>query len=148
MHTLQGHSRAVIAVSFSPDGTRIASGSGDKTVKVWDAATGEVVQTLQGHSRLVTAVAFSPDGARLASGSFDERVKVWDAATGARGKELKCEGKECLSVALSAAGRVATGCADGKVRLYDAEGNFRFVVKPAPSSPPRRPPSAYQASPC
>ena len=70
------------AVAFSGDGTRLASGSYDQTVKVWDAATGELVQTLQGHSDAVSAVAFSGDGTRLASGSGDQMVKVWDAATG------------------------------------------------------------------
>ena len=77
---LLGHSSYVRAVAFSPDGTRLASGSDDKTVKVWDASTGEAVQTLQGHSGDVSAVTFSPDGTRLASGSYDKTVKVWDWA--------------------------------------------------------------------
>ena len=58
---LLGHSNWVYAVAFSLDGGRIASGSYDMTVKVWDAATGEAVQTLEGHSSYVYAVAFSPD---------------------------------------------------------------------------------------
>ena len=66
---------------FSADGTRIASGSADKSVKVWDAATGEAVLTLEGHSGRVTSVCFSADGTRIASGSADKSVKVWDAAT-------------------------------------------------------------------
>ena len=80
IQTLAGHSRSVTAVAFSPDGKRIASGSDDQTVKVWDAATGDLEKTLAGHSRSVRAVAFSPDGKRIASGSNDKTIKLWDVA--------------------------------------------------------------------
>ena len=70
-------------MAFSPDGKRIASGSGDNTVRVWDAATGQPVgQPLTGHTDAVFSVAFSPDGTRIASGGDDNTVRVWDAATG------------------------------------------------------------------
>ena len=79
---LLGHSRYVWSVSFSPDGSRIVSGSVDKTVRVWDAVTGEVINTLTGHSDRVWSVSFSPDGSRIVSGSYDNTVRVWDAVTG------------------------------------------------------------------
>ena len=69
-------------VAYSPDGRTLASASRDHTVKLWDAATGQVVRTLRGHAEPVHGVAFSPDGRRIASASFDRTIKLWDAATG------------------------------------------------------------------
>ena len=71
------------AAAFSPDGARIVSGSGDSTVRVWDAASGAELLVLRGHEGCGHAAAFSPDGARIVSGSDDETVRVWDAASGA-----------------------------------------------------------------
>ncbi|MEH2014569.1 WD40 repeat domain-containing protein, partial [Nostoc sp.] len=82
LNTLEGHSSAVSSVVFSPDGQRLASASGDNTIKLWDAATGKPLQTLSGHSSWVNSVVFSPDGQRLASASDDKTIKLWDAATG------------------------------------------------------------------
>ena len=68
----------VFSVAFSPDGTTLASGSLDHTVKLWNVATGNNIATLQGHTDWVRSVAFSPDGTTLASASFDNTVKLWD----------------------------------------------------------------------
>lgn len=64
------------------DGQRLASGSVDETVNIWEAATGALQQTLEWHGGRVTSVAFSPDSKLVASGSNDRMVKIWEAATG------------------------------------------------------------------
>jgi WD40 repeat protein len=69
----------VNSVSFSPNGRRIATGSNDGTVKLWDTASGAEVFTLRGHTSGVLCVAFSPNGDQLVSGSIDFTVRVWDA---------------------------------------------------------------------
>ena len=84
--TFTGHSGGVFSVSFSPDGKRIVSGSGDQTLKVWDAQTGQETLTLKGHSGSVRSVSFSPDGKRIVSGSKDNTLKVWDISSLATSK--------------------------------------------------------------
>ena len=79
IHQLMGHSDAVSSASFSPDGTKVVSGSWDQTVRIWDAVTGECAQTLEGHSSGVTSASFSP---KVVSGSDDQTVRIWDAVTG------------------------------------------------------------------
>jgi WD40 repeat protein len=79
LYTYRGHSAGVNAVVWSPDGKRIASGSQDLTVQVWDAADGSHVYIYHGHSSFVNAVAWSSDGQRISSGSADKTVRVWVA---------------------------------------------------------------------
>jgi eukaryotic-like serine/threonine-protein kinase len=69
----------VTSVAWSPDSTRIASGSLDDTVQVWDATTGTLKLTYRGHLNNVNSVAWSPDGTRIASGGNDKTVQVWKA---------------------------------------------------------------------
>jgi WD40 repeat protein len=80
---LEGHTDLIRSVSFSPDGTRIVSGSDDETIRLWDAATGQPIgQPLRGHTHSVESVSLSRDGTRIISCSYDGTVRVWYAAIG------------------------------------------------------------------
>lgn len=103
--TLQGHKNYIWSVAFSPNGKLLASGSADKTIKLWDTATGKVTATLLGHDDDVYAVAFSPDGSLLASGSGDE-IKLWEVATGKVKASLEEKDRTFLSVAFSPDGNM------------------------------------------
>jgi len=76
--TLKGHTDAVTAIAFSPDGKRIVTGSADKTIRLWDAETGKERAVIKGHTDAVKAVAFAPDGETFVSGSADKTARVWE----------------------------------------------------------------------
>jgi cell wall-associated NlpC family hydrolase len=117
---LNGHKFWVFCVAFSPDGHTLASGSGDKTVKLWDVANGTEIRTLGGHSDNVISLAFSPDGHTLASGSNDETVKLWDVANGTEIRTLEDHESYVFSVAFSPDGRtLASGSGIFTVKLWD-----------------------------
>ena len=78
-----GHTGYVSSVAFSPDGSLIASGSWDHTIKLWRVSDGALVATLTGHTWEVYSVAFSPDGSLIASGSEDATIRLWRVSDGA-----------------------------------------------------------------
>jgi WD40 repeat protein len=127
--TLRGHLGPVNTVAFSPDDKWLASGSDDKTVMVWDTATGMRVYVLQGHKASVTSVAFSPDARLLASASKDKTVQLSLAATGEKLLSLEGHTDDVMCVAFSPDGKnVASGSKDKSVIIWDAETGKKVGV--------------------
>jgi hypothetical protein len=119
---LSGHVAGVLAVSFSPDGTCIVTGLADKTVRLWNAATGQpLCEPLRGHIGAVSSVSFSPDGKHIASGSYDKTIRLWDVATRQPlGEPFRGHTHSITSVSFAPDGtRIATGSCDDTVRLWD-----------------------------
>jgi WD40 repeat protein len=130
--TLTGHTAAVNSVAFSPSENLLASGSSDKTIRVWDLTTREETLTLVGHAALVRSVAFSGDGHYLISAGRDATVRLWDVG------RRKSEAVAVLTggtaavindLALGPGGRfLASASGDGEVRIWDAQPPQRVML--------------------
>ena len=127
---LTGHAGRVTAVVIAPEGSWLASGSVDGTVRIWDAATGQHRTTLTGHDDPVTAVAIAPDGSWLAGGGTDGAVRIWDVATGQQRTSLARHDNPVTAVAIAPDGSwLATGSDYGTVQLWDvAAGQHRATL--------------------
>lgn len=127
IHTLKGHTSWVLAVSWSPDDTVIATGSMDNTVRLWDPKTGEALGApLKGHSKWVTSLAWEPyhlqtsGRPRLASASKDTTVRIWDTIS--KRIELVLSGhKGSVScVRWGGKGKIYTSSHDKTVKIWNA----------------------------
>ena len=126
---LIGHTSSVRCLSFSPDGTILASGSLDKTIRLWDVATGQHRKILIGHKEGVIGVKFSPNGKTLAT--VGGKVCLWDVATNQHIRTLTGYTSSPLNVSFSPDGQtLAIAChKDNKVRLWDNVANeYRHSV--------------------
>src|SRR6266851_3502222 len=143
LYTYRGHSASVNAAAWSPDGTRIASGSADGTVQVWDAGNGGHVFTYRGHVGRVNAVAWSPDGTRIASGSADFTVQVWDAANGGHVFTYRGHADAVWGVAwssdgtriVSGSGNIDNGRGDTTAQVWDAANGGHVSIYRGHSGP-------------
>jgi WD40 repeat protein len=134
--TLRGHAADVWGVAVSPDGGRLATGSADGTVRVWDTGSGEQLLVLTAGSP-VWDVTFSPDGRRIAAGCADGTVRLWHATGGGGAGVLAGNADEVWSVAFSPdGGRLAAAGADGTASVWELATGERRQVLGEPGSPP------------
>lgn len=127
---LAGHTGPVNSISLGPDGKILASGSDDKTIKLWDLASCQETASVGGHQDHVECVAFSPDGKILASGSKDTTIKLWDMANWSERTTLHGHTSCVWSVIFSPDGKtLASGSDDTTIKLWDvAEGQERTTL--------------------
>jgi len=133
---LKGHTSAVDGLAFSPNGSRLISGSADSTAILWDtgslsgAGTGiragarvaepKLLHRLEGHKDDIHAVGFSPDGSRAVTGSYDHDLRLWRVADGKEIAHMTGHGDKVYSLAVAPDGIIASGDWSGEIRLWDS----------------------------
>lgn len=138
------HSDTVLCLRFSPDDRTICSASADKTIRLLDVDSGQVIRALDGHTHHVLSVAWKHDGRMIASGSADGTIKTWEVETGQQKRTIGGFPDEVTSLEfLGDSTQVVSSCADGQIRIHEtgngqqlraasASGDFLFTVGVSP----------------
>jgi WD40 repeat protein len=122
LQVLDGHENSVQSLAYSPQRLLLASGSADKTVRVWNLDTLDLKRSYRGPRDFVTSVAFSPSGKLLAAGALDGRIQVWSVLSSRRMRALSGHRGRVADIAVSPSGdQLASAGEDGTVRLWDLQ---------------------------
>ena len=133
-----GHRSAISSVAVSSNGHKVASGSLDGFIKLWDADSGREIKTLEGHQGSVQGLAFSPDGKQLASIGRDRTLRTWNSITGATLSAVNAHENIALAIAFSNDGKkIITGSFDKAVKVWDASSARTLSALELQSSPVR-----------
>jgi serine/threonine protein kinase len=131
LHVLEGHKNAVQALAYSPKRMQLASGSADKTVRLWNLQTLKLRRRYRGNRDFVTATAFSPNGRMLAGGSLDGSIKVWSALSSRRLRSLSGHKAAVTDLVFTRSGDVLISASeDGTVRVWDLNGRRTLRALP------------------
>ncbi len=135
IQTMEGHDGEVRGIAWSPDGSRLASGSRDHDACIWDVETGALLHAMTGQEGQVTSVAFSPDGQWLAAANLGWRIRLFDVATGQEVHTLKGHEQSVLSVDFHPSGRwLASGASDNTARIWDLQTGAQVARIPTETS--------------
>ncbi len=133
---LKGHTSTVNAVSFSTDGNILASGSSDRTIKLWDVNKGKIIKELQIHKSGVAGVFFAPDGKTLYSSGYDGRIISWDIETGQAQRVVE-DSHNVTTMSLSPNGMlIAYGTVSFEIKIYEAKSwNLKHILEGHKNTP-------------
>jgi COMPASS component SWD3 len=121
IHTFEGHLAGISTVAWGPDNETIATGSDDKTIRLWNALTGKAhPRAFNGHHNYVYSIAFSPKGNILVSGSYDEAVFLWDVRSAKVMRSLPAHSDPVAGIDVCHDGTLVVSCSsDGLIRVWD-----------------------------
>ncbi len=132
---LEGHLNRISTLEFSPDGEQLASGSFDRTVRLWNVKSGDCVRVLERQANWISNLAYSPDGQFLATGCANETASIWSLATGEKLRDLRAHSAPLTALAWSPDGKtLATAGADRFFCLWNADGSLRRKSPDLPKS--------------